>query len=93
MRHYSDYEIEIFIDEIKEAAFEAIEQAAGEAARAAFLLSLDREASALLEAQNWRLEAQAVRKTEIKNKVLVGTICFIGGLVIGVSGTLIIQGR
>ena len=82
--------MDLLIDELTIVALEAIEQAAGEAARAAFLASLEREAEALREAQQWRLEAEAIRKAGIKNKFLVGTICFIGGLVVGVFGTLAI---
>ena len=51
MRFYSDSEVNCLIDEISEAAYEAIEKAAGEAARAAFLVSVEREAAALREAQ------------------------------------------
>ena len=54
-RYYSDLEatlvaVDLLIDELTVIALEAIEQAAGEAARAAFLASLEREAAALREA-------------------------------------------
>jgi len=92
-RYYSDLEeilisVDLLIDELTEAALEAIELAAGEAARAAFMASLEREAAALREAQRWRLEAETVRQAGIKNSFLVGAVCFIGGLVVGVFGTL-----
>jgi translation initiation factor 2 alpha subunit (eIF-2alpha) len=107
MRFWSDLEVDILIDEISGAAYEAIEQAAGEAARAAVLVLLEREAAALreaarqqAEAQRWRIEAdlhlQAVteaKKAGVKNTILAGAICLLGGLVIGVGGTLIIGGR
>ena len=100
MRLYSDYEIEILIDDITEAALEAIEQAAGEAAKAAALAMLEREAAALREAQRWRLEAeiqqQAVKEAKAagrKNTLLAALIGLLGGLALGVGGTLIIGGR
>ena len=92
-RYYSDLEVELLIDEISEAALEAIEQAAGEAARAAVLAMLEREAAALRQAQLLRLEAEQMRKAGIKNVVITGLVCFVGGLFIGVGGTLIIGGR
>jgi hypothetical protein len=72
------------IDEISEAALEAIEQAAGEAARAAVLAMLEREAEALREAQRLRSEAELLKKAGIKRNLLVGVICFAGGLFVGV---------
>ena len=100
MRYWSDLEIDSLIEEISEAAHEAIEQAAVEAARAAALAALEREAVALREAQRWRVEAdlrqQAIteaRRTGRKNAVITGLACFLGGLFIGIGGTLIIGGR
>ena len=89
MRYYSDLEVDLLIDEITEAALEAIEQAAGEAARAAVLSMVEREAVMLRENQRLRLEAEASRR----NRLLIGVISFIGGLFVGVTGTLIIGGR
>jgi hypothetical protein len=104
MKFWSDFEVDLLIDEISEAAYEAIEMAAAEAARAAALAALEREAAALreaarreAEAQRWRLEAEAnlraiteARRTGRKNAVIAGALCFIGGLVFGVGGTLLI---
>jgi len=99
-RFYTDSEIELLIEEIREAAHEAIEQAAGEAARAAFLASVEREAAALREAQRWRvethnnfLEIQAAKTAGRKNAFIAAAIGILSGLVIGVSGTLIIGSR
>ena len=106
-RLYSDLEVDTLIDEISEAAYEAIDQAAAEAARAAALAALEREAAALreaarreAEAQRWRLEAernlQAIteaRRAGRKNAVIAGLVCFLGGLAVGITGTLIIGGR
>jgi len=74
---------------LTEAALEAIEQAAGEAARAAVLSMVEREATMLRENQRLRLEAEALRR----NKLLIGVISFIGGLFVGITGTLIIGGK
>ena len=80
----------MLIDDLTAAALEAIEQAAGEAARAAFLQSLEREAAALHEAQRWRNEAEMLKRIGIRNNVLIGVICFVGGLAVGVVGTVLI---
>ena len=92
--------LDSLIDDISEAAYEAIEQAAAEAARAAALAALEREAAALREAQRWRIEADLrqqiiieTRRAGTKNAIIAGSVCFILGLVFGVSGTLIIGGR
>ena len=96
-RLYSDLEVNELINEISEAALEAIEQAAGEAAKAAVLASLEREAAALREAQRWRIEAeikqQVIKETKkagTKNAVIAGLFCFLGGLAVGVGGTIAI---
>jgi len=97
-RLYSDSEVETLIDEISQAALEAIEQAAGEAAKVAVLASIEREAAALREAQRWRLEAEirqetikTTKKAGTKNAVITGLICFLGGLAVGIGGTLAIR--
>ena len=101
-RLYSDSEVECLaeldrlIDEISEAAIEAIEQASAEAARAAMLASLEREAAALREAAHqqaealrWRMEAETAKQQGIKNAVIAGVICFLSGFA---TGALIIGG-
>ena len=107
MKRYSDLEVELLIDEISQAALEAIEQAAGEAAKAAVLASLDREAEAYREAAqqqaeavHWRIEAELrqqviaeTKKAGTKNAVIAGLVCLLGGLALGIGGTLIIEGR
>ena len=84
MKFWSDLEVELLIDEISEAALEAIEQAAGEAARAAVLAMLEREAAALRQAQLLQIEAEQMRKTGVRNAVITGLVCFLGGIVTGV---------
>ena len=99
-RLYNDLEVNELINEISEAALEAIEQAAGEAAKAAVLASIEREAAALREAQRWRIEAelkqQAITETKkagTKNAIITGLVCLLVGLAIGIGGTLIIGGK
>jgi len=89
--YYSDLEVELLIDELTVIALEAIEQAAGEAARAAFLQSLEREAEVLRENQRLRNEAEILRKAGIRNNVLIGVLCFVGGLAVGITGTVLIS--
>jgi membrane protein involved in colicin uptake len=99
-RRFSDSEIDLLIDDLTVAAEEAIEQAAAEAAKAAALASLEREAAAMreaarrqAEAERWRSEAAAAKRKGIKNAVLTGVICLLSGLAVGVGGTLIMGGK
>jgi hypothetical protein len=114
MRLYTDSEVEWLIDEISEAALEAIEQATGEAAKAASLALLEREAVLLqakaeamreasirqAEALRWQIQAETnaiviteAKKAGIKNAIIAGAVCLLGGLAVGIGGTLIIGGR
>jgi hypothetical protein len=100
MKRYSDSEVDLLIDEVSQAALEAIEQAAGEAAKAAVLSVIEREAAALREAQKWRTQAEIsamavkeAKKNGTKNAIITGLVCLLGGLVLGVGGTLIIGGK
>jgi hypothetical protein len=92
-RLYNDLEIDLLIEDLTAAAEEAIEKAAAEAAKAAAMAALEREGAALREAQKWRVEAEAAQRKTVKSAVLSGVICFLGGLVIGAGGVLIIGGR
>ena len=90
-RYYTDSEIDLLIDDLTVAALEAVEQAAGEAARAAFLQRVEREALAMREvarqqAEVLRLrnEAEIIRRAGIKNTVLAAVIGILGGLAVGV---------
>ena len=85
MKFWSDSEVELLIEEISEAAIEAIEKAAGEAAKAAVLEMLEREAAALREAQKWRLEAETAKKKNIRNIIITGLACFAGGILTGIA--------
>ena len=96
-RFYSSSEIDLLIEEITQIALEAIEQAASEAAKAAILSMLEREVAALREAERWRREAvqnmqeiEAARRAGRKNTLLGVLLGVLGGLAVGVTGTLII---
>jgi len=98
MRLYSDLEVNTLIDEVSQAALEAIEQAAGEAAQAAVLSVIEREAAALreaafqqAEAQQWRIQAEInalavkeAKKKGTKNTIIAGLVCFLGGITTGI---------
>jgi hypothetical protein len=106
-RLYSEYEIDLLIDALTEAAHEEIQKAAAEAAKEAVLSVIEREAVAMREATlqqaeaiRWRLEAErqikAVKEAKrvgIKNAVIAGAVCLLGGLAVGIGGTLIIGGK
>jgi hypothetical protein len=83
MRQYSEYEVDMLIEDLTGAAHEAIERAAAEAARAATLASLEREAAAIREAQRLEGENSRLKQSRVKTAVLTGVICFFGGLAVG----------
>jgi hypothetical protein len=83
MRQYSELEVDTLIENLTGAAEEAIEQAAAEAARAATLALLDREAAALAEARKWRDQYGKTRRRGIMVAVITGVICFTGGIAVG----------
>ena len=75
--------MDLLIDEISEVALEAIEQAAGEAAKAAVLSMVEREAVMLRELQRWQGEAVKTKKAGLRNAVITGLALFAGGMVLG----------
>jgi 3-oxoacyl-ACP reductase-like protein len=83
MRQYSEYEMDMLIEDLTEAAHEAIEKAAAEAARAATLASLDREMAAMAEAQRLHSENSLLKKSRVRTAIVTGVICFFGGLAVG----------
>ena len=100
MRLYSDFEIDLLIDDLSAAAKEAIEKVAAESAKAAALASVEREAAllqekaaAMREVQRWRNEAETAKKDMKKIGFYTMVIGLIGGLALGVGGSLIIGGR
>jgi hypothetical protein len=99
MRQYSEYEVDclakldLLIEDLTGAAHEAIEQAAAEAAKAAALASLEREAAAIREAQQLQGENSRLKQSKIKTAVITGVICFFGGLALGAGTTAILAGR
>jgi len=106
-RLYSEYEIDLLIDALTEAAHEEIQKAAAEAAKEAVLSVIEREAAAMREATlqqaealRWRLEAErqikAVKEAKragIKNAIIAGATCLLSGLAIGICGTIYLGGR
>jgi hypothetical protein len=98
-RLYSEYEIDLLIDALTEAAHEEIQKAAAEAAKEAVLSVIEREAVAMREATlqqaeaiRWRLEAERqmkevkeAKRVGIKNAIIAGAVCLLSGLVIGVT--------
>jgi hypothetical protein len=92
MRQYSELEVDTLIEDLTGAAHEAIEQAAAEAARAAALASLEREAAAIREAQRLHSENSSLKKSRVKAAVITGAVCFFGGLAAGAYGVMLIGG-
>jgi hypothetical protein len=91
-RLFSEYEVDALIEELTGAAHEAIELAAAEAARAAALASLEREAAAVREAQRLQGENNRLQQSRVKTAVVTGAICFFGGLAVGAGVVAILQG-
>jgi hypothetical protein len=91
--YYSGSEVDLLIEELTEAAEEAITRAAVEAARAEALALLDREAAALVEARKWREEYGSARRRTVKAAVITGAVCFFGGLAAGAVSVSIIGGK
>jgi hypothetical protein len=83
--------METLINEFTESAKEEIEKAAAEAAKAAALASIEREAAAIAEARKWQKEYQTAKTDGIKNMLLAGALCLIGGFALG-AGTMIYGG-
>jgi hypothetical protein len=83
----------LLIEDLTGAAHEAIERAAAEAARAAALAALEREADAIREAQRIQGENSRLKQSRVKTAVVTGVICFFGGLAIGAGTTAIFTGR
>jgi hypothetical protein len=82
--------VDTLIEELTGAAENAIEQAAVEAARAATLASLEREATAIRETARLHSENSRLKQSRVKTAVVTGLICFLGGMVTG--SVVILQG-
>jgi hypothetical protein len=68
-----------------------VEQAAAEAARAAVLASLEREAAAIREAQRLQGENSRLKQSRVKAAVITGIICFLGGAACTAGGVAIVR--
>jgi hypothetical protein len=84
--------VDTLIEDLTGAAHEAIEQAAAEAAKAAVLASLEREAAAIREAQHLQGENSRLKQSRVKTAIITGVVCFFGGLAFGAGGVAILQG-
>jgi anti-sigma factor RsiW len=87
----------LIIEALTEAAHGAIEQAAADAAKAAALDMVEREAAALREAERWKDEADILKadieiiKSNNKKNVFIGIMAgLLGGLALGITGTILI---
>jgi len=87
---YTQEDVDFLVDTLSEAALEAIEQAAGEAAKAAVLSVLEREALALREAEQWRIQAdinalafKEAKKQGVKNTIIGVLLGIVGGFFVG----------
>jgi hypothetical protein len=83
--------VETLINEFTESAKGEIERAAAEAAKAAAIAALDAQAQAIVEAQHWQKEYQDTKRDGIKNMLLAGALCLIGGFALG-AGTMMYGG-
>jgi len=99
-KRYSDLEIDLLIDDISAIAIEAIERAAAEAARAAALAALEREAAALAaqaslrrDVEKWKNETETAKKAGRMNTILAASFGLFGGLLFGAGGVMIILGN
>jgi hypothetical protein len=86
---FSELEVKTLIDDLTQAAEEAIKRAAAESAKAATLASLEREANAIAEAQKWNREYMQMKAGRVKNAVMAGLIGFVSGAVL--SGVVLIS--
>jgi predicted transcriptional regulator len=91
-RQWSELEVDALIDDLTQAAHEAIEQAAGEAAKAATIAALENQAKALAEIARLQKEKNETRKNTIKNLIITGLSCFFAGALSG-GGIIYFSGR
>ncbi|GHU45514.1 hypothetical protein FACS1894190_17670 [Spirochaetia bacterium] len=80
------------IDDLTEAAHDAIEQAAGEAAKAATIAALENQAKAYAEIARLQKEQNETRKSNIRNLIITGLSCFVAGALVG-GGVIYSIGR
>ncbi|MDR2865237.1 MAG: ABC transporter permease [Spirochaetaceae bacterium] len=80
------------IDDLTEAAHDAIEQAAGEAAKAATIAALENQAKALAEIARLQKEQNETKKNNIGNLIITGLSCFVAGAMVG-GGVVYFIGR
>jgi predicted transcriptional regulator len=91
-RQWSELEVDALIDDLTEAAHDAIEQAAGEAAKAATIAALENQAKALAEIARLQKEQNETKKNNIGNLIITGLSCFVAGAMVG-GGVVYFIGR
>jgi hypothetical protein len=92
-RLWSESEVVELIGALTDAAHEAVETAAGEAAKAAAIASLQSQAAALSEAARWEREYKNLKSNSVKTAWTVGAVSFSVGAFVGVSAVFFFMRR
>jgi hypothetical protein len=80
------------IDELGEAAVKEIETAAGEAAKAAMLAGLEKQAAQLAEIARLKKQNGELKKSGLKKIIAAGLAGFASGVLLG-GGLVLFAGR
>jgi hypothetical protein len=91
-RFYSEAELNQAIDEVSAAAVKEIEAAAADAAKAAAMAGLEREAAQLAEIARLEKQNGELKKSGVKNLVIAGLSCFVAGAALS-GGLILLVGR
>ncbi|MDR1148968.1 MAG: ABC transporter permease [Spirochaetaceae bacterium] len=91
-RFYSESELRGLIDELAEAAVSEIETVAGEAAKAAAMAGLEKQAAQLAEIVRLEKQNGELKKSGVKNLVIAGLSCFVAGAALS-GGLILFAGR
>jgi hypothetical protein len=88
MKLFSASEVEVLLNELADEAAAAIEEAAGEAAKAATLAAIGEQAAAVaaanLEFSKLKHEYATTKRATMKKVIIVGAVSFLAGAVVGV---------
>jgi hypothetical protein len=91
-RFYGESEVTALIDELTEAAEREIETAAGEAAKAAALAGLEKQAAQLAEIERLNKQNGELKKNVFKKIIVAGLAGFASGALLG-GGLVLFAGR
>jgi hypothetical protein len=91
-RFYSEAELNQVIDEVSAAAVKEIEAAAAESAKAAAMAGLEKQAAQLAEIARLEKQNGELKKSGVKNLVIVGLSCFVVGAALS-GGLILLAGR